>query len=81
MKLCSVRLQCAAAPGVETMAVSPAILMSVIGLIIDASIPAGAGNAARTAASAERRKRRVYTEKGRTKGRHLECYSIAAGLP
>ena len=62
MKLCSVRLQCTVAPGVETMAVSPAVSVSVIGLIIDASIPAGAGNAARITTVAETRKRRVETE-------------------
>lgn len=50
MKLCNVHLHCSIAPGVETMAVIPALSISVIGLIIDASIPAGAGRAARNTA-------------------------------
>lgn len=37
---------CNVASGVETIAVSPAVSISVIGLIIDASIPAGARNTA-----------------------------------
>lgn len=37
---------CNVASGIETIAVSPAVSISVIGLIIDASIPAGARNTA-----------------------------------
>lgn len=47
MKLCNVHQQCTVPPGVKTMAVSPAVSVSVIGLIIDPSIPAGSGHAAR----------------------------------
>lgn len=50
MKLCNVHLQCNVAPGVETMAVSLEVSVSAIGLIIDASIPAGAGHTATNAA-------------------------------
>lgn len=39
---------------VETMAVCPSVLVSLIDLKIDASIPAGAGNAARKPALAVR---------------------------
>lgn len=53
MKLCNVLLQCNVPPGVETMAVSPAVSVSVIGLIIDALIPAGAGHTARNTAGAK----------------------------
>lgn len=47
---------CHVASGVETIAVSPAVSISVIGLIIDASIPAGAGHGARNTAVAETRR-------------------------
>lgn len=75
--------------GVETMAVSPAASISVIGLIIDASIPAGAWQAARNTAVAERRgggggeREREEDRNGGIRansGRHLECYSCS-GLP
>lgn len=65
---------CNVASGVETIAVSPAVSISVIGLIIDASIPAGAGHGARNTAVAETRRRQTG------EGRHLECYGCS-GLP
>lgn len=67
MKLCTMLIQCSIAPGVETMAVIPAVSISVIGLIIDASIPAGAGRAARNTAVAEWRG--AVGERGRRSGR------------
>lgn len=42
------------------MAVSRAVSISVIGLIIDASIPAGAGQSAKNTAVNERRRRGIY---------------------
>lgn len=53
MKLCNMHLQCNVPPRVQTTAVSPVVSVSVIGLIIDASIPAGAGHAARKCCWAE----------------------------
>lgn len=62
------KLLCNVAPGVETMAVSPVNSISVIGLIIDASIPAGAGHSARNTAVVERGKREEF-EGGRERER------------
>lgn len=82
MKLCNVHLQCnVAQAGDETMAVSPAVSISVIGLIIDASIPAGAGHAARdTAGGGEERGGDRNGGRRANKRRHLECCSCS-GLP
>lgn len=66
MLLCNVHLRCSIAPGAETTAVMPAVSISVIGLIIDASIPAGAGRAARNTAVAVRRGG-AMSERGREK--------------
>lgn len=57
MKLCTTQLQCSIALGVETIAVSSLVSISVIGLIIDAPIPAGAGRSARNTVVAEGRVR------------------------
>lgn len=87
MKHCSVHLLSNDAPGVETMVVSLAVSISVIGLIIDASIPAGAGQDARNTAVEEQRGEMERRDGGRgegddrnggrrwKKGRHLEFYS------
>lgn len=47
MKLHNVHTQFSVAPGVDTVAVSLTTSISVIGLIIGASISAGSGHAAR----------------------------------
>lgn len=55
----------------KTMAVGPAVSVSVIGLIIDPSIPAGAGHAARNNA---------FGEGGRTRRVRLKWWSVVAAL-
>lgn len=64
-----------AAPGVEAVAVGPDGPGSLIGLIIDASIPAGAGQAATNMAGEGQRRRRQRRDGdggiGANKGRHL----------
>lgn len=83
-------LQCYAAPEVETMASAPALSVYVIGLIIEASIPAWAGLIARTTAGSMWRssvaERGGQKDEGRNGGlrvnkrSHRECCSCS-GLP